>query len=367
MKPFGALKFCTSNPGRVLTLVAMIMLTGLLYVGGSYLTNIEVETIKVLDVYRDFTYIKPKSGDLEAEYMAKFLQETRSNPSVRIIPAGGNEFRYPTTFGFSNGDTAWCFTPEDFIWVNERLSLVNSATGLESDTLILSQREAKYLKLSESDIFEKNRDEACFYYGSRPYKIRLTSKDAFFACLLSEEAATSNWYMASFTTPQDEEAYKVWEASLQEKYPQLRITTGESRLVDCERYFDVNRFIFLSIITVVSCVFFITINAVLVGIYEKRKNEFLLYSRIGIPRKKVYGKVIRELLLISGTGMVLGFLLSMGSITFINRFLYLNQGLQLYYYHPWSLWSWLICNALILLPSMILRLRFVRLCEKEDI
>jgi len=104
-------------------------------------------------------------------------------------------------------------------------------------------------------------------------------------------------------------------------------------------------------------VFFITVNAVLVGIYDKRRAEFQIYESIGIPRRKVYGKVIRELLLMSGMGMVLGAALAFAAITLLNVFLYASSGLQLYYYHPWALGSWLICNGMIILPSTMLRVR----------
>ena len=48
MKPFQALYFVRHNLSRVITVFIMIALTGLLYVGGSYLSNIEVEFLKVL-------------------------------------------------------------------------------------------------------------------------------------------------------------------------------------------------------------------------------------------------------------------------------------------------------------------------------
>ena len=144
---------------------------------------------------------------------------------------------------------------------------------------------------------------------------------------------------------------------LKEKYGNIQIQTHEERYERAKENFAINSIIFLGIIVVVTCVFFITINAVLVGIYDKRKSEFQIYASIGIPKKKIGWKVIKELVLMSVIGMGLGILLSFIIIALLNIFAYAESGLQLYYYHPWSLGAWLICNVMILVPSIFLRLR----------
>jgi len=116
---------------------------------------------------------------------------------------------------------------------------------------------------------------------------------------------------------------------------------------------------------VVTCVFFITINAVLVGIYDKRKSEFQIYESIGIPKSKIRRKVVGELVTMSSGGMILGFIFAVLAITLLNVCLFAKDGLQLYYYHPWALGSWLICNAMILIPSILLRLRAIHKSSGE--
>ncbi len=114
-----------------------------------------------------------------------------------------------------------------------------------------------------------------------------------------------------------------------------------------------------------TCVFFITINAVLVGVYDKRRSEFQIYESIGIPKAKTRQKVIGELLIMSGVGMILGLILALGVITLLNICIFARDGLQMYYYHPWAVGSWLICNGMILVSSMLLRLHAIEKSNRE--
>ena len=57
MKPFQALYFVCHNLSKAVTVFIMIALTGLLYVGGSYISNIEVEFIKTYEPEADVAFV----------------------------------------------------------------------------------------------------------------------------------------------------------------------------------------------------------------------------------------------------------------------------------------------------------------------
>ncbi len=358
MKPFQALYFVRHNLSRVMTVFIMIALTGLLYVGGSYLSNIEVEFLKVLDRQRDFAYVNLVASGEEDE-KEEFLEEVRQDESLRIFPVGGNHFQFPTVLTFENGTDAFSYTVEDFLWVNERTGWVEDTGLVEDNTLFLTERYAEYLDLRDGDLFTENREEITFYYGERPYTVRLMRGDEFAACLVAEDSADNEFYLLTWSDKGDEEGFRKSLTQLKEKYGDLQISSYEELYERGKEIFMVNSVIFISIIIVVTCVFFITINAVLVGIYDKRKSEFQIYESIGIPKSKICRKVVGELVIMSGVGMVLGLVLAFGAITLLNVFLFAKDGLHLYYYHPWALGSWLICNAMILIPSILLRLRAI--------
>ncbi len=356
MKPFQALYFVRHNLSRVLTVLVMVALTGLLYVGGSYLSNIEVEFLKVQDRHQDFAYVNLVTG-IEESVKEEFLKEIEQDETLHLFPVGGNNFQFPTVLTFTNGDNAFSYSVEDFLWVNERTGWVEDTNLVKDNTLFVTERSAKYLGLKEGDLFTENREEAAFYYGEHPYTVQFMNGDSFGVCLVAEDSAENQFYHLTWSEKGDKESFGKRLAQLQAKYDGVQIQTYEERYERAKEMFAINSIIFLGIIVVVTCVFFITINAVLVGIYDKRKSEFRIYECIGITQKKICWKVMKELVLMSAIGMVLGILVAFLVIALLNIFVYAESGLQLYYYHPWALGSWLICNGMILVPSIFLRLR----------
>lgn len=358
MKPFQAMYFVRHNLSRVITVFIMIALTGLLYVGGSYLSNIEVEFLKVLDRQQDFAYVNLVTNDAAEEKKA-FWEEVSQDESLKIFPVGANNYIFPTVLTFQNGTDAFSYTVEDFLWVNERTGWVEDTDLIKDNTLFLTERYAEYLDLKDGDLFTEIREELTFYYGERPFIVRIMKGNEFGACLIAEDSANNEFYHLTWSDKGDEESFRKRLAQLQEKYNDLQITSYEESYARGKEMFMINSVIFISIIIVVTCVFFITINAVQVGIYDKRKSEFLIYESIGTPKAKIRRKVVGELLIMSGVGMVLGLLLAFAAITLLNVCLFAKDGLQLYYYHPWALGSWLVCNLMILIPSILLRLQAI--------
>lgn len=365
MNPFRAGYFVLRNMRRMTAVFLMIAMTGLLYVGGSYLSNIEVEFVKTMEQYRDYAFVSDNGEDTDGSQLKALLAEAEADGLLKMYPVGANSFLFPTTLGFQNGDYAFSYTKEDFLWVNQRMGLVEDETEIADNTLFVSERQARYLGLEDGGLFTENRNEAVFYYGERPYRVRLVPADCFFMCLVAEDSAFNSFYHLAWSGEGSRDAFTERLTELKEKYDRLKIERYEEREERLTDSFAINSVIFVSIIAVVTCVFFITINAVLVGIYDKRASEFMLYESIGIPRRRIYRKVVEELLLITGIGMVLGIALAFLTITLLNLFIYHKSGLQLYYYHPWSLYSWLLCNGMILVPSILIRLRGIARGQKR--
>jgi len=357
MRPFHAWYFVRHNMRRISTVLFMIALTGLLYVGGSYLSNIKVEQLKVTNTHEEFAFVQNSGDDVDGSQLAALLAEVEADDTLTMFPVGGNQFNYPTTLSFQNGDFAFSYTEKDFMWVNERLGLVADASLIKDNTLFLTERSAKYYGLADGDLFTENRDEIYFYYGTKPYTVRIMKGNRFGACLVAEDSGENMFYHLTWSEKGNSEKFRTRLEELKKTYENLSIQGIEERRENVDSAFAINGVIFLCIIVVVTCVFFITVNAVLVGIYEKRKNEFRIYESIGIPRRKIYKKVVGELMLMSGIGMTLSLLIAFAAIALLNLFVYEKDGLQLYYYHPWAFLSWLICNVMILVPSILLRLR----------
>ncbi len=364
MKPFQAMYFVRHNLSKVMTVFIMIALTGLLYVGGSYISNIEVEFLKTYDFEADVAFVN-LNGMTAQQGKDAFLEEVRKDESLRIFPVGVNEFLFPTVLAFTNGNTSFCYTAEDFLWRNQRMGWVKDTSLVKENTLFLTERYATYLGLKEGDLYNEKREALSLYFGESPYEVHIMEGDGFGNILISKECLTNEYYQLTWSDKGSQDTFETRVAELKEKYKEIDINTYEERLERGKSGFEINSAIFLSIIVVVTCVFFITINAVLVGVYDKRKSEFQIYESIGIPKSKIRRKVVGELVIMSGVGMVSGILLAFVVITLLNVCIFAKDGLQLYYYHPWALGSWLICNGMILVPSILLRLRAIHKSSGE--
>lgn len=364
MKPFQAMYFVRHNLSKVMTVFIMIALTGLLYVGGSYISNIEVEYLKTYEPEADVAFVN-LIGLTAEQGKDAFLEEVRGDESLRIFPVGVNQFKFPTVLTFTNGNSSFCYSVEDFLWRNQRMGWVKDTTLVKENTLFLTERYATYLGLKEGDLYDEKREEITFSYGQRPFTVHIMEGDYLGIITISKECLKNEYYQLTWSDKGSPDAFETRVAELKEKYKEIDINTHAERVKRARETFEINAVIFLSIMVVVTCVFFITINAVLVGIYDKRKSEFQVYESIGISKSQIRRKVIGELVIMSGVGMILGFVLAFGAITLLNVCIFAKDGLQLYYYHPWALGSWLICNVMILIPSILLRLRAIHKSSGE--
>lgn len=364
MKPFQAMYFVRHNLSKVMTVFIMIALTGLLYVGGSYISNIEVEYLKTYEPEADVAFVN-LNGMTAEQGKDAFLEEVRGDESLRIFPVGVNQFLFPTVLTFTNGNSSFCYTEEDFLWRNQRMGWVKDTSLVKENTLFLTERYATYLGLKEGDLYNEKWEALSLYFGESPYEVHIMEGDGFGNILISKECLTNEYYQLTWSDKGSQDAFESRVAELKEKYKEIEINTHAERLERARGSFEINSVIFLSVMVVVTCVFFITINAVLVGIYDKRKSEFRVYESIGIPKSKICRKVAGELMMMSAVGMVLGFVLAVSVITLLNVCIFAKDGLQLYYYHPWALGSWLICNVMILIPSILLRLRVIEKSSGE--
>ncbi len=356
MKPFHSIYYVRHNPTKVLTVFIMIALTGLLYVGGSYLFNIEVEYLKVLEAEQDVAYVNLIDVSEEQE-KAAFQEEVKNDEKLRLYAVGGNNFSYPTVLTFTNGDFAFSYSVEDFLWRNKRTGQVSDVSQIKNNTVFLTERYARYLGLKDGDMLTEGTEKLNLFYGEYPYPVRIMEGDHFGALLISDDSAENEFYHLTWGNKGSREGFLARLEELKEKYKGITISTYEERVEQARESFAINNVIFFGILVVLICVFLITINAVLVGLYDTRSAEFQIYKSIGVPKAKIRRKVVGELLIMSAAGMLLGILLAFAAITLLNVLLFAKDGLQLYYYHPRAFGSWLICNILILLPSIMLRLR----------
>lgn len=90
----------------------------------------------------------------------------------------------------------------------------------------------------------------------------------------------------------------------------------------------------LAILIVVTIFLAISVFAAYVSFMRSRVNEYCLYMSIGFGRKDVYGMIMREILIIFGTGIVLGSVVTVIIMNVAGHFILEPLGLVYKYFYP---------------------------------
>ncbi len=366
MNPFSTRYFLRQNIKRVVTMIVMISMISLIYVGGLYLTNINEEAIAILKELQDYTIIRSTNNDDDGEQFKKMEQEIPNSDVIDAFRVNANYYRYKTMLGFRNGDRAYAFTKEEFIRFNEKMHLLPSEVEISDNTVLLSEKQASYMKVQEGDFIQAKQTDAIeVYYGDYPFQALTYKSNAFNAYFITKDAEQFGYYLVTWRNGSSKEAFDERIEELRTRYDKLEFVTYEDGMAELKENFEINNIIYDSIIVIVSIVFAITTNAVFVGLYDKRKQEFALYQGIGIPKKRIYKKVTFEILSINGIGILIGAGISMLVVSLLNEWVYHKDGLSMWYYHPTALMATLCCDLAILLPGIGFRIRRISKEFKE--
>ncbi len=357
MNPFSSRYFIKQNFIRVLTMILMTSMIALLYVGGLYLSNISEEAYAVKKELKEFVCIRSTYDDTNAEQFLEITRQLYENDMIELFPVYLNYYCFKTMLGFINGDVAYVFSKENFARFNAKMHLISEDVELKDNTILLSEKEAAYLDVKDGGLLEPNRlEDLTTYIGTYPFHVVTFPRDAFSAYFISEEAASAGNYLITWKEESKRAEFFELVEEFKLTYDKLSIATYQDGVDALYENFSVNNVIYYSLMVIVAIVFAITTNAVFVGIYDKRKHEFALYQGLGIPKKRIYQKVAREILAINGMGVLLGAGISYLVIRLLNELLFAKDGLSMWYFHPMAFLATVVCDLAILIPGIGLRI-----------
>ncbi len=356
MNPFSARYYLKQNRGRVAKIIFMISMLALVYVGGLYLTNISEEAKSIEQERRDFVEIRQTFDDTDGKQMNDLVAYLMSSDDIEVFDVRTNFYRYKTMLGFTNGYRAYVFSAEDFHRFNERLQIISSDTEIPNNTVILSEKEAKYLKVEDGGLLTYDTEKFDAYYGEGPFHVITYPGKAFSAYFVSEDTSSTDYYLITWKGSSKVDFLQRVEG-LRKQYDKVMFITYKDAMRELQKNFDINNIIYYSIIAILSVVFAITTNAVLVGLYDKRKQEFVFYQGIGIRKNSIYKKVASEILCMNGIGLMIGVVFSILTVSLLNEFIYHKDGISMAYYHPTAFLATILCELAILIPGIGLRIR----------
>lgn len=115
-----------------------------------------------------------------------------------------------------------------------------------------------------------------------------------------------------------------------------RVTLGEDFREDILGQLNTS---LLAILIVVIVFLAISVLTAYVSFLRNRVNEYCLYASIGYGRKEIYGMVMREILIIFGTGIILGVIVTVLILWGLAHFLLDPLGLLYRYFYPEHLFN----------------------------
>jgi ABC-type antimicrobial peptide transport system permease subunit len=338
----------------------------LIYVGGLYLTNINEEAIAIKNELQEFVTITSTYNDTNEDQFRKLEQEILNSTILEAFRVNTNYYRYKTMLGFRNGDRAYAFTKDEFVRFNAKMHLIPSGVEIPDNTVLLSKKQANYMKVEEGEFVSANQTDAIeVYFGEFPFQVVTYQSNAFHTYFITKDTERFAYYLVTWKDVESKDVFFQRIEELKIQYDKVEFVTYEDRIDSLKENFEINNIIYYSIIVIVSIVFAITTNAVFVGLYDKRKQEFALYQAIGIPKKRIYMKVTFEILYMNGIGIFVGAGLSMLVVSLLNGWVYHKDGLSMWYYHPTAFLATLLCDLAILIPGIELRIRRISKDIKE--
>ncbi len=361
MKPFSSRYFLLHNRAKAVCIIFMISMLSVAYVGGLYLTNISEEAFAITKEIKDFVFINNTISDTDGKQLKALLHELQSEGSIEIYQTGANHYHYKTILGFISGNTAYSFTKEDFKRFNKKMHLVPEEEYIAENSVLLSKREASFLNVKDGDMLHAgDTDYIKAYWGKGPFEVKTYDRNVLNAYFVIDDVSASSCYLLTWKEAEKEKDFYSKINALAASYDKIEFMTNEDRVSNYEQSFEIINLIYYSIISILTIVFAITINAVFVSMYDKRKQEFLIYQGIGMGTFRICKKIIAEILILNGLGLLLGSVISISVVSSLNQFVYSKDGIRMWYYHKTAFIAVVLCNLAILIPGIGLRIHGVR-------
>lgn len=355
LKPISARYFVRENRKRCAVLIFMFMLTYITYLGGLYITNVGAMFECTMERWDKLAEICPyvnMEGSQEEYEAAK--EEIEDNEKIIQIQAGViSNILVKNIMNFDCGFSGFSFVSvEDFKIFCEYMDIDCDFDNLKAGSLITSKLSANSRGMKLGDILTEGENE--FIYGS--YTLDAITNEDGYAYYYIYNGSGINYVTYLLPVAMTDNEFAEYQTYLSEKY-NIEIYNGENFREEINRDLNTLNVLYIFICLVLAVIMGVTIHAIFVGVYQQRNYEFAVYRAIGIQKKQIIIKVIKELLLIDLIGIIIGGIVSFTGIFLINHLYLIPHGLRLCYYHPIALFGIVLCNFVAMVPLIFTRCR----------
>lgn len=249
MKPFSSVYYIQKNSKRVFSIIIIIGMLALCYLGGVYMDNIAAEAKALNNHQSMFVIVNSSYKDEDGKQFNEISQDLGDNNLIDYFQVGTNYVGYKTMFGFQNGSTAYCFTMKDFRRFNSYMNYLDEDFAIEDDMMILSKKEAKAMKVMQGDAISYDNEFVRNYHGSGEYRVgALIDVDAFVSYFITDDLENSSCLLILPKAEHQDMEYKELITEFKNKYDKLIINDNNYRIKNAKENYAINDVFFIAII-----------------------------------------------------------------------------------------------------------------------
>lgn len=350
MRPFSPLYFIKQNKGRCLMMFFLIFMTYASYLGGIYVTNVCSNFNYSIEMLRNFIEVDCNVSDENSEDFLKLKSVVEEDDNLLIISLGvPNMVEYESVMEFSFSNFSYTFdSVQGFKKYCSYMGIDCDFESLGDGSMVMSQMAAANKGLSIGDELESDGLNGHYTLAD------IIQESGYITYFIDER--TYDYYYLVMNVGMSEDDFLEYSNELMEKYD---VTIHNSRTM--AEMIDVQlkplNYIYIFILILMSLILAVIINAALVGVYQRRQFEFSVYRALGYSRRRIVGKIAGELICMDVIGLLAGGVVFFLGLYLLNNLYLIKVGKVLFYYHPLALFGLILCNIVVLVPSILTRCR----------
>lgn len=364
MRPLSPLYYIFENKRKTFCLIFLMFLEFPVYLGGLYVTNPDdnflYEKKNFSEKYIEVVFVNPQDEITLEENRQRYLifrNMLQNDEKLNFTDVKINEYvDWNTIMSFTESTALMVFpSVEDFERHCANMGIKCDTSEIKELSLILTRRFADNIGAApgDSDIFPDLAEN---------YSLdAVTDEEGYLAYAIGTERLSNRVLVYTNKTNRRMIMEKI-QKCIQESGVQVIVNSVSDNDAADESFKMVFTFLLIS----VSVILAVTINAVFIGVYQRRNFEFAVYRAVGLKKSTIVIKIISEIVCMQIMALVFGGMLFFTALYLFNNLVLYPKGLYLRYFDPVALKSIAAVIVLIYVPLIISRVWQVKKAEVMD-
>jgi ABC-type antimicrobial peptide transport system permease subunit len=365
MRPLSPLYYIKENKIRSLIVILMLFFTTLLYLAGNYIDSVYYYWDSFMEYSDKMCVVSALSTDEDYKEFEQFYNDLLADDSLIVMPRtpwGSVGLPWICTLGFEMGSSSFVFdTPGDLKTAFEIFGINADLSDVADGTVCISTALANQYGLKKGDVIDSNVREG--FLGS--YRIAALTDDDSFIVFYVEHFDNEGIPLRLNVLGKELSGDDLYR-HIMEMRGDRKADISEPAREGIDKQFAPFILIFGAGIVLLSLILSVIVNSVITGQFIERRFEFGVFRAIGMSKGEVYRKIAMELLVMDYIAAIAGICIILVFTFLMNELVYIPHGQYLPYYSDMGLYAFLISNALVMIPTILLKGRSMSKCDVTE-